>query len=319
MNGKNIDLVLEGGGVKGIAIAGAYTVLEKAGYSFHRIAGTSAGAIVAALMAAGYTASELKAVIDTVEYPRFADPGFIDRFGIAGKSLSVLFEKGIYEGQYLENLVADLLAKKGIRTFGDLRLAGEGPNVRDAYKLVVIVADVTRAKMIRLPWDYREYGLDPDRQSIAAAVRASAAIPFFYEPSRLGSSYLVDGSLVSNFPVALFESQPHGHDPHRPTVGIKLSAKEDMKRLRQEERTDSTFAYAFSLLDTMINAQDQIHVNAPCTVRRTMFVDTEDVAFMDFSITPEKQSILYQNGIASAEKFLQKWDYQDFLKKCSYK
>ena len=39
----NADLVLEGGGVKGIALAGAVSVLEERGYQFHKIAGTSTG------------------------------------------------------------------------------------------------------------------------------------------------------------------------------------------------------------------------------------------------------------------------------------
>jgi predicted acylesterase/phospholipase RssA len=47
------DLVLEGGGVKGIALVGAVAVLEEHGYEFNRIAGTSAGSIVGALLAAG--------------------------------------------------------------------------------------------------------------------------------------------------------------------------------------------------------------------------------------------------------------------------
>ena len=48
------DLVLEGGGVKGIALVGAISVLEERGYGFRRVAGTSAGAIVGALVAAGH-------------------------------------------------------------------------------------------------------------------------------------------------------------------------------------------------------------------------------------------------------------------------
>ena len=50
------DLVLEGGGVKGIGLVGAIAVLEERGYLFNRVAGTSAGAIVGALVAAGFAA-----------------------------------------------------------------------------------------------------------------------------------------------------------------------------------------------------------------------------------------------------------------------
>ena len=95
------DLVLEGGGVKGIGLVGAYSALTKAGYTFHRIAGTSAGAIVGALIAADMEPERLETVMRTIDYGRFEDEGFIDHLGLVGKGLSVLFEKGIYEGRYL--------------------------------------------------------------------------------------------------------------------------------------------------------------------------------------------------------------------------
>ena len=54
------DAVFEGGGVKGIGLVGAVSEIEKAGYEFENLAGTSAGAIVASLLAAGYSSEELK-------------------------------------------------------------------------------------------------------------------------------------------------------------------------------------------------------------------------------------------------------------------
>lgn len=317
MNEKQIDLVLEGGGVKGIGIAGAYSVLEKSAYTFHRIAGSSAGAVMASLIAAGYSAQELKEIADMIDYRKFPDPGFIDRFGIAGKTLSLLFEKGVFEGRYVHQLVLELLEKKGIRTFGDLKIAQpESADIRDAYKLVVVATDVTRAKLIRLPWDYHEYGLDPDTQLVADAIRASAAIPFYFEPSRLGDSYVVDGSVTANFPIWLFEDGPHQHHPVRPTIGVKLSSRETMRGVHEDTHTTTTFDYAFSILELLLEAQDHAHLNEPCTIRRTMFVDAEDIQGMDFAITKAQRERLYQNGITAAEKFLNRWDYKDFIAMC---
>lgn len=51
---KKVDAVFEGGGVKGIGLVGALSVIEKAGYQFENLAGTSAGAIVAGLLAVGF-------------------------------------------------------------------------------------------------------------------------------------------------------------------------------------------------------------------------------------------------------------------------
>ena len=70
---KNIDLVFEGGGLKGIALAGAYSVLEERGYRPQNMAGASAGAIVAALVAAGYTADELREAIARSDFNSLKD------------------------------------------------------------------------------------------------------------------------------------------------------------------------------------------------------------------------------------------------------
>ena len=68
---EKCDLVLEGGGVKGIALVGALSVLEEAGYRFERVAGTSAGAIVGSLVAAGIPAADLVDILKGLDYRRY--------------------------------------------------------------------------------------------------------------------------------------------------------------------------------------------------------------------------------------------------------
>jgi NTE family protein len=74
-----LDLVLEGGGVKGIGLAGAYAVLEENGYEPQNVAGTSAGAITAALIAARYSAAELKEIVLSLDFKQFEDKAWEDR------------------------------------------------------------------------------------------------------------------------------------------------------------------------------------------------------------------------------------------------
>src|ERR1700722_3936910 len=68
-----VNLVLEGGGVKGIGLVGAISVLEEHGFSFVRGAGTSAGGIVGSLGAAGFTSVELHNLMATLDYTKFRD------------------------------------------------------------------------------------------------------------------------------------------------------------------------------------------------------------------------------------------------------
>jgi len=76
---KIADVVFEDGGVRGIGLAGALVVAEEKGYQWESLAGTSAGVIVASLLAAGYTAAEIKAIINEPDYTRFKDTSLIDK------------------------------------------------------------------------------------------------------------------------------------------------------------------------------------------------------------------------------------------------
>ena len=100
VNAKDVDPVFEGGGVKGIALAGALSVLEERGYLPQNTAGASAGAIVAALLVAGYGAGELKSIIAGPDYGRFEDGSLEDRFPLAGPSTSILKDLKVYEGEW---------------------------------------------------------------------------------------------------------------------------------------------------------------------------------------------------------------------------
>lgn len=318
----NADLVLEGGGVKGIGLVGAVSVLEERGYSFPRIAGTSAGAIVGALAAAGYSGAELRDVMDSVDYTRFADRGLID-VGPLGMALSLIFERGIYEGAYLKDWLGEHLAGKGVRTFRDLRLPADPDGTLEEhqrYRLVVMAADLSRGALVRLPWDYeRSYGLEPDEQPVVDAVRASMSIPFFYEPAKLRSarsgetSYLVDGGVLSNFPVAVFD-RTDANPPRWPTFGIKLSARPDANQV--PNRIDDTLGFAKALVATMMSGHDQMHIDDPCVQQRTIFVDTLRVQATDFDLAPATRRTLYENGRRAAEVFLATWSFDEHIASC---
>src|SRR5215212_3215081 len=121
-NGHNtpVDLVFEGGGIKGIGLAGAYKVLEERGYQPEIMAGASAGAIVAALLAAGYSADELYDIMGNLKFNEFKDEAWEDRVPLLPWMTSVLKDQGIYEGQAFFEWIRSLLDDKGIRKFRDL-------------------------------------------------------------------------------------------------------------------------------------------------------------------------------------------------------
>ncbi|MFS0898451.1 patatin-like phospholipase family protein [Mycolicibacterium litorale] len=307
------DLVCEGGGVRGIGLVGAVHALADAGYEFPRVAGSSAGAVVAAmiaaLQAAGQPLSRLDELAQKIDYVKFADPTLLTRIPVVGPALSLAANNGLYRGDYLESLLTDLLGDLGVRTFGDLR-TGEEPQ-RNAWSLVVTASDLSRRRLVRIPWDLPNYGLDPDEFPVARAVRASSAVPFAFEPVEVSGATWVDGGLLSNFPVQLFDSTDDR--PRWPTFGIRLSARAGRA---PTHRIRGPLSLAFGALETLISDQDAAYIDDPCTVRRTIFVPTESVGSLDFDITDEERDALYGRGLRAAEEFLASWDYPRYLRDC---
>jgi len=313
------DLVLEGGGVKGIALVGAIEILEEAGYTFNRVAGTSAGAVVGALVAAGMPSSDLVALMRAVDYRRFQDESWSDALPI-GKTVSLIAEQGIYEGTYLRDWLADALAGCGVRTFGDLAYEDAALDLppEQRFRLVVMASDLCAGRLCRLPWDYpAHYQRQAAGQGVADAVRASMSIPFFYEPVRLerpapqDEAVLVDGGVLSNFPIDVFDRSNGA--PRWPTFGLKLSARHasDVARFKVHD----TVGMMRALVGTMVSSHDQMHIADEDVVARTIFIDTAGVNSTNFDLDDETAERLYQSGRAAAQAFLATWDWEAYKAK----
>src|SRR5439155_20762176 len=119
--------------VKGIALIGAVAVLEERGFQFQNLAGTSAGAIVATLLAAGYKAAEVRDIIAGQNFARFMDATWLDRIPAVGQGLSILMDEGIYEGKYFLQRMRELLEAKHIHTFGNLPGFADSDDARYRY------------------------------------------------------------------------------------------------------------------------------------------------------------------------------------------
>jgi NTE family protein len=309
------DAVFEGGGVKGIGLVGAIAVTEEMEYEFVNVAGTSAGAIVAALVAADYRAAELQDIMKSLDYSKFKDEGLLDKIPFLGKVLSLGFEKGIYEGAYLENWIREKLAVKHKHTFRDLIIEETKDNPLYRYRLQVIAADISRGLLLVLPRDIKDYGIDPDDFEIARAVRMSMSIPYFFEPVTLKNhetgevSYIVDGGVLSNFPISLFDTP--SPDPPWPTFGYLLAENPDLMGTTVSHKISGPITLFAALFSTMMEAHDRMYIRNGAFAR-TIMVPTIGVKTTEFDLSPERADLLYQSGANAAREFFQTWDFDAY-------
>ncbi|SRR6266487_226562 len=317
------DLVLEGGGVKGIGLAGAVLALDRAGYRFQRVAGTSAGAVAAAIIAAlnraGQPVSKLYDYLQTMRYEQFMTKSRARAaLGALADAEHLLLHMGLYDGDYLIDWLGGVLKEIGVVYFGDLKLNDAGMDShwtpQQCYSLVVHVSDISRGKLVRLPWDYAEYGIDTDHERIVDAVRASMSIPFFFEPVRIrvsgsaaghgpsdfGRVTWVDGGVLDNFPVDVFD-RTDGAPSRWPTIGIKLSARQTS--MAAVHGTDNVAEEAIACLQTVLDNADRFYVQ-PDQAAKTIFVDNGGVKATDFNLTIAQQQMLFENGQQAARDWL---------------
>jgi NTE family protein len=315
---KDIDLVLEGGGVKGVGLIGAILALDAAGFRFRRVAGTSAGAIAAALVAANVAAGKplagVKDQIASIDYSKFTDKSIGRKVsGKVGDFHALATTMGLYSGDYLVEWLGGILESIGITTFAQLRRADLGDVF--PYSLVVHTADITYGKLVRLPCDYPHYGMDADAQRIVDAVRASMAIPFFFTPvqQRVPPSGAaassdpvtvtwVDGGLLSNFPMEVFNDRNNGAvvDPW-PTVGVKLA--DQQASLAPPDETDGPVGETIRIFKTVLNNSNRYFIT-PEKARSTIFVDSAGINATDFDITSDQCTTLFDNGQRAAAAWL---------------
>lgn len=327
---KRADLVLSGGGVKGVGLVGAVVALIDAGYAPQRISGTSAGSIVGAVVAAAaqtghVSGTQVKELALQLDYRKFLDPGPLERVPLIGPSLALVRGSGIYQGDYARDWVRAQLADLGVVTFGDLAIDDAELSPEQRYRLVVTVADVTTGQLVRLPWDYRRvYGLDPDEQSVAEAVRASMSIPFFFRPVTLRSaagltSTLVDGGLLSNFPIDSLD-RTDGKAPRWPSFGVTVlpnlpDGNDKVIPALAPLRLLGPPHLLEDVITTVLVGRDQAYLNQPWVSARAIRVDSTDVGFLDFDITGDEVEALYQDGHAAAARFLETWNWAAYRRR----
>ena len=326
------NLVFEGGGVKGIAYVGALEVLDKEGIlpNIKRVAGTSAGAMVAVLVGLGYTAKELRDILWGLNFTEFLD----DSFGKIRDTERLIKEYGWYRGDFFRNKMADFIKDKtgnGEATFRELE---DTHKYRDIY---LIGADLSTGFSKVFCFKHT-----PDVK-VADAARISMSIPLFFRAvqniNNDGHVY-VDGGLLDNYPIKVFDRVSYVTDDNnkreteyyektnkslrnksvqiddyvynKETLGFRLDTKEEIEKFIDPDKElpikndiKTIFSYTKALVTTLIDFQNNVHLHSD-DWQRTVYIDTLGIGSTDFQISNSKKQKLVESGITHTKAYL-KW------------
>lgn len=206
------NLVFEGGGVRGLAYPSALEELEKHKYldSVRRVAGTSAGAIVATLYALGYTPNEMIKIIEELRLKSFADGEFM----FFGGTYRTINNFGWYKGDRFNSWISNLIkAKTGKEnlTFTELATLSK---INSKYKeLFLTGTDLSNQRAVIFSQETYP------NMELRTGVRISISIPFFFQApiidkegkicmtdkEKENGCVFVDGGIIANYPIKTFD------------------------------------------------------------------------------------------------------------------
>ncbi len=199
---------MKGAGIRGIAYCGAIKVLEEKNLlqNIERVGGTSAGAITALLLSLGYKADEISELINSTSFKKFNDGNFL----IFGGIHRLKRYYGWYRGRRVENWLDKVIESKT----GNAEITFRELDERGYKDLFITGTSLDQQKLFVFSNETFP------QMKIKDAVRISMSIPLYFEAIFMtktgviiqhpiikeGYHVMVDGGLIANFPIRLFDS-----------------------------------------------------------------------------------------------------------------
>lgn len=321
------NLVFEGGGVKGIAYVGALSVLEREGIlkNIKRVGGTSAGSITALLVGLNYNLEDMKKELENMNMRAFMD----DDIGAIRDVYRLLFNGyGWFKGDAFMEWIEQIIYKKTKNkntTFKDIRnnpefkeMFFQGTNLSTHFVETFSTEDKECENML-----------------LKDAIRISMSIPLFFKAVKRNNCYYVDGGVLSNYPVRLFDNEKYVDDEkyysipdyykglskdkeknqyvyNKQTLGLKLEAKDKISMFQgisrpENHEVDSFFDYTWHLIATFMETQENTHLTQH-DKDRTVYIDSLNVSIVDFDIDCNTKQKLIDSGRLSTEKYLREYN-----------
>lgn len=282
------NLAFEGGGVRGVAYAGALKALERRGLleGVRGLAGTSAGAFAALLLSLGYGPDGLADALRSLHFKALED---------SPNPLRVATHYGLYKGDVLRDWIAAQVTGAGLPetlTFAELESVG-------ARDLRVFATDLNICNT-------REFSAakTPDT-SVVGAVRASMSIPLMYAAwqfpdGKPDNHVYVDGGTVYNYPIEAFDGVDGALAA---TLGFCFASQGNAGRANALG-TGHFLDYARSLFAAVMSAQTIDFDQNPAQRRRSVMIDDLGYRATDLSLSGQDFDRLYASGEKAVEDYL---------------
>jgi NTE family protein len=299
--------ILEGGGAKGIALAGALKAAEESGLEFKGYAGTSAGSIIALLSVVGYRPDEIQELLveQSLEPLLLGDAALCVRAVRRGNLLPIAWLRhwrmpfrltkslGLSNAEDFRKFLLSKIQQKitRLRNHRDVKFS----DLEDFPGLKIVASHLGRREA-------KIYDTHGTRDaSVIDAVRASMSYPFVFSPVRDGSFYLVDGGLVTNLPVFLFEGE-------RRRTGLPVYAFDIVTQPQEHEGKYGLLRFCSDMLATALEGSERIQQHLLAASYHHILIDTGLTDTLDFAMSVSARQALFETGVTEARQYFERID-----------
>lgn len=318
------NLVLEGGGVRGLAYSGALEVLEQKDilHNIENVAGSSVGSIAGLAVALGYSAPEIDSILQNLQIGEFNDGGFF-----FGRIRRIKTEYGMYKGDALEEWIAQLIQNKTGNPNLTFKNLHEMHLMNNTFKdFYCTGTNITQQRVSILSWK-----TFPDME-LKTAVHISSCIPFYYKPVPIDNTgsevslkdtltkydLFVDGGMLCNYPINMFDScTDNKGNPlicknvvyNQQTLGLKLERGDQIKEFEKGKTDIAPYqinnmkAYSSAVMNLMMESLNRKSPDLANEKGRTIYISYGDISGRPRKVSATERKILHDNGKAAADKF----------------
>jgi len=318
------NLVMEGGGIRGLAYSGALEILEQKGIlkNIDRVAGSSAGAIAGLMVSLGYNSFEIDSILKTLKIQNFNDGKFF-----VGKIKRVKKEYGVFKGVRFEKWLAQLIEFKTGNaniTFNQLhQLHLTSKAFKDFY---CTGTNITRQRLEILSWK------SWPNMKLSTAVHISSCIPFYFKPVPIDNTgneiplndsstkydLYVDGGMLCNYPICMFDSCVDGDNPltsdkvifNLQTLGLKLERGEQIKEFDKNDEGIAPYQiknmkeYSGAIMNLMMESINR-KPGLANEKGRTIYISYGDISGKLRKVSFNEKKFLHDNGVSAVDKFFE--------------
>jgi NTE family protein len=195
---QKVGLVLSGGGAKGVAHIGVIRALEENGIPIDYIAGTSMGAIIGGLYAAGYSPYEMEQIFLSEEFPNWItgkiDSKYIYYFKKEAPNASWIDIRFDYKNTLRPKLPTNIVSPQQM-DFAFLEIfSGANAAAKNNFDSLFIPFRCVASDI------YRSQAVALKKGDLGKSIRASMTFPFYFKPIKIDSTLMFDGGMFNNFP-----------------------------------------------------------------------------------------------------------------------